>query len=93
MIVPFVLAVVKRKKLRKHLKGRGQQVASRRSESYLKYFESIWRLQTFLLNEADRHSVPIIPNVDEDETVQEVMNTISAVLESRYDGDPKKAFK
>ncbi|MEZ4698454.1 MAG: ATP cone domain-containing protein [Rhodothermales bacterium] len=93
VIVPFILAVVKRKKLRKHLKGRGQQVASRRSENYLKYFESIWRLQSFLLSEADRHSIPIIPNVDEDETIQEVMSTISAVLETRYDGDPKKAFK
>lgn len=92
VIVPFVLAVVKRKKLRKHLKGRGQQVSSRRSESYLKYFESIWRLQSFLLNEAERHSIPIIPNIDEDETIQEVMNTISAVLQSEYDGDPKKAF-
>lgn len=92
VIVPLILAVVKRKKLRKHLTGRGQQVSSRRSESYLKNFESIWRLQSFLLAEADRHSIPIIPNVVEEETIQEVMNAISDVLETRYDGNPKRAF-
>ncbi len=92
IVVPFILAVLKRKQLRKQLQGRGQQVASRRSERYLEHFDEIWEVQSFLLAEADRHQIPIIPNVEISETVRLVMETIADRLAQEYTGTPEVVF-
>jgi 2-phosphoglycerate kinase len=87
IIVPIVLAVLKKKQLKKQLKGRGHQVTTRRAERYLDHFDDIWHLQTLLLNEADRHDIPIIPNVKPEETIQLVMDTIVDRLSSEFEGE------
>lgn len=92
LVIPVMLAVLKRKQLRRQLKGRGQQVSSRRSERYLENFDAIWKLQNFLLMEADKYQVPIIPNEDEEETIQVIMETISDKLEQEFSANPEKAF-
>ena len=92
IVIPFILAVLKRKQLRKQLKGRGQQVASRRSERYLGHFDEIWEMQSFLLGEADRHQIPIIPNVNQEETIRLVMETIADYLAREYTGTPETIF-
>lgn len=92
VMVPFILAVLKRKQLRNQLKGRGQQVSSRRSERYLENFEEIWELQSFLLSEADRHQIPIIPNVERQESIRLIMETISEYLAREYTGTPERVF-
>jgi len=92
LVIPMQLAVLKRKKLRKRLKGRGQKVPSRRAERYLDNFDAIWQLQTYLLSEADRLQVPIISNDDQDETIRSVMETISDYLLEDFSGDPELVF-
>jgi 2-phosphoglycerate kinase len=77
LVVPLIIAVLRKKRLRKRLIGRGQQISSRRSERYLENFDHIWDLQSFLLDEADRFDVPIIENSDEEEAVRAIMHTIS----------------
>ncbi len=84
VVIPFILAVLKKKRLRKQLQGRGQQITSRRSERYLTYFDSIWQQQSFLLSEADRHDIPIIVNDDAEETVKHVMDQISEAVTARF---------
>jgi 2-phosphoglycerate kinase len=93
LVVPFLLAVLKRKHLRKQLVGRGQLVTSRRSERYLKHFESIWQLQTFLLSEADRCQIPIISNDDREVTMRLVMDSIADALEKAYQNHHEGMFK
>jgi len=90
IVVPVLLAVLKRKQLRKQLKGRGHQVSTRRAERYLEHFDEIWHLQSFLLREADRFNIPIIANTDQDETIKSVMSTIVDRLSEEFQGDPKK---
>lgn len=92
LVIPFILGVLKRKQLRKHLMGRGQQATSRQSERYMENFDAIWELQSFLLEEADRLQIPIIPNVDQQETVRLVMETIADSLAEEYSGTPKTVF-
>ncbi len=87
IVVPIILAVLKRKQLRKHLKGRGHQVTTRRAERYLDHFEEIWSLQTLLLNEADRHDIVIIPNLKPDDTIKLVMDTIVDHLSVQFPGN------
>jgi 2-phosphoglycerate kinase len=69
LVIPMLLAVLKKKRLKKHLIGRGQQVSSRRSKRYLKNFDKIWDLQSFLLSEADSFNIPIILG-DDDESIR-----------------------
>jgi len=90
IVVPVLLAVLKRKQLRKQLKGRGHQVSTRRAERYLEHFDEIWHLQSFLLREADRFNIPIISNTDQDETIRSIMTTIVDRLSEEFSGDPKK---
>lgn len=87
LVIPFILAVLKKKRLRKQLQGRGQQIRSRRSERYLAYFDAIWQQQSFLLSEADRHDVPIIPNEDQDDTIKLVMDQIAEAVADEFPED------
>ncbi len=80
LVVPVILAVLKSKRLKKRLVGRGQTITSRRSERYIESFKKIWELQSFLLSEADQYNIPIIPNEDEDSTLRLIMQTVSAYL-------------
>jgi 2-phosphoglycerate kinase len=77
LVVPLIIGVLRKKRLRKRLIGRGQQISSRRSERYIENFEHIWELQSFLLSEADHFNVPIIENTEEEDTMRAIMHTIS----------------
>lgn len=92
IVIPIILAVVKKKRLRKQLQGRGIQVSSRRSERYLKHFDAIWRLQDFLLAEADRYDVSVVPNDDKEETIKLVMDEIADAISAEYSGDEENVF-
>lgn len=93
ILVPMVLAVLKKKQLRKQLKGRGHQVTTRRAERYLDHFDEIWKLQTLLLNEADQFEVPIIPNIKQEETIKLIMDTIVEHLSAEFTGSLKNVLK
>ncbi len=82
IIIPIMLGVLRPKELRSRLKGRGKEVPDRRSKRYLKYFDSIWRLQSFLLSEADRAGISIVINDDKEAVMQEIVRTIIDQLES-----------
>jgi len=82
LVVPILLAVLRPKRLKKRLIGRGQVISSRRSERYLESFMKIWDLQSFLVSQADEFNIPIVANESEDETIREIMQSISEHLEN-----------
>lgn len=92
VVVPFVLAALKKKRLRRQLVGRGLQVPGRKAQPYLDHFDEIWHLQTFLLSEADRYDIPIVQNTSVEDSVRQVMQTVSDALAERYSADPADAF-
>jgi 2-phosphoglycerate kinase len=92
LIAPIMLAVLKRKDLKERIKGRGTRAPQRRSERYLKHFDEIWRLQSFLLSEADRTKTPIIVNADRDKVVREIMRTVIDVLSKDFTLAPEEVF-
>lgn len=77
LVVPMILGVLKKKRLQQRLEGRGQQVSSRKFERYLKHFDQIWELQSFLLSEADRFNTPLVLGEDEEAVRRMAMHTIS----------------
>ncbi|UCB56140.1 MAG: (d)CMP kinase [Thiotrichales bacterium] len=92
LVVPVMLAVLKRKQLQTRIKGRGTDVPQRRAARYLEHFESIWKLQSFLLSEADQTDVPIISNIDRDDVFREIMLYTIARLSSEFDKTPEQVF-
>ena len=92
LVVPVMLAVLKRKALEARIKGRSTNVPQRRAERYLEHFESIWKLQTFLLSEADATGVPIISNTDKDDVFREIMLYTIDRLAKEFDKTPEQVF-
>jgi len=92
LIAPIMLAVLKRKDLKDRIKGRGSRAPERRSERYLQHFDEIWRLQSFLLSEADRTKTPIIVNADRDKVVREIMRTVIDMLSKDFSLTAEQVF-
>jgi len=93
VIVPLMLGVLKPSELKSRLQGRGKKAPGRRSERFLKNFDAIWTLQSFLLAEADRSEFSIVPNEDsEDATVQSIMDITLEALAEAFQGAPEEVF-
>jgi len=92
VVVRVVLGVLKQRALRARIRGRGKQEPDRRAKRYLQHFDAIWGLQDFMLSEADRLQVPIVPNVDLDRTVQEVLALVMEVLATEFAGSSAEVF-
>jgi 2-phosphoglycerate kinase len=84
IVVPLVLAVLKKKRLKKQLRGRGHQVKSRRAKRYMKHFDEIWDLQSVLLSESNRYEIPIIQNLSQEDTIRQIMDTIVDRLSAEF---------
>jgi len=92
LVVPVMLAVLKKKLLSSRLKGRGTDVPQRRAARYLEHFDGIWALQTFLLSESDQSDVPIISNTDRDDVFREIMLYTIDKLAVDFDKTPDEVF-
>ncbi len=90
--VHVTLAVLKSKELKSRLRGRGLEVPHRRAKRYLNNFESIWSLQSYLLSEADRCDVPIIPNEDKDKSILQIIQQVNVELARHFKGTPEQIF-
>ena len=87
-----MLAVLKRKALQQRLQGRGAQVRRRRAARYLQSFDEIWRLQSYLLSEADRANIPIVSNDDRDKVFREIMRLTINTLAESFDSTAEVVF-
>jgi 2-phosphoglycerate kinase len=93
IIVPIMLAVLKKDRLQLQLKDRGVKTPERNAQSdYLSNFESIWILQSYLLSEADNNAIPIITNDETDKTTDRVMRSIIEVLQKDFDAEAEDVF-
>ncbi len=93
IVVPIMLAVLKPDQLRARLRGRTTEAPQRRSERYLENFDGIWSLQSFLLSEADKAKIPIVPNDNKNKAIREVMRTTLSYISREFIPDPNKVFK
>ena len=92
IVVPIMLAVSEPDSLRERFGARSEQAPDRRAERYLQYFDAIWRMQTFLLSEAERCKATVIPNSVTDQTVQQVIKVVIDVLIRDLAGDSGERF-
>jgi len=92
IVVHVTLAVLRAGELKARLRGRGVEEPHRQARRYLKKFESIWALQSFLLAEAERCDTPVIPNDDREAAVFQISNTINSALARRFAATPAEVF-
>jgi len=84
VIVPFALCVLDRESLISRIKGRRVRTQQRRAARYLEKFDDIWQLQSALLSEADGADIQIIDNLDSEESVREIIKTITQTIAATY---------
>ena len=92
IIVPIMLGILKRKQLQQRIRGRGTDVPQRRANRYLKHFDEIWRLQSYLLSEADHANIPIIVNRDRNKVFREIMRITIETLAKDFNNTPQAVF-
>jgi 2-phosphoglycerate kinase len=92
VVIPIMLGILKRKRLQRRISGRSTDVPQRRAERYLKHFDEIWHLQSYLLSEADRANIPIVDNNDRDKIFREVMRITIEILARDFKHSPRAVF-
>lgn len=92
LVVPIMLGVLNARTLRARIRGRGTQAPGRRSARYLEAFDAIWKLQSYLLSEADRAGIPIVRNTDVDQVFVEIMRIILDQLSVDFSRDAEEVF-
>jgi 2-phosphoglycerate kinase len=92
VVIPVMLGVLKRKQLQRRIRGRSTDVPQRRAERYLKHFDEIWRLQSYLLSEADRTNIPIVINSDKNKVFREIMRITIETLARDFSSTPQSVF-
>ena len=93
IVVPFMLATVDQEQLKKQLRGRAVESPSRRADRYLKNFEVIWTLQSYLLSEADRYHLPIFSEKTTEAAAREVLDLIHNRLARHFEGKRPRRFE
>ncbi len=92
VVIPVMLGVLKRKQLQRRIQGRSSTVPRRRAGRYLEHFDEIWRLQSYLLSEADQANIPIVTNTSRDKVFREIMRITIDTLAEQFDRKPEAVF-
>ncbi len=92
LVVHVTLAVMDKQELRSRLRGRGVDEPMRQARRYLTKFDSIWRLQSFLVGEAERHDTPVIPNDDKEAAIFQIIGVVNAELARHFNGTVDDVF-
>jgi 2-phosphoglycerate kinase len=90
LVVPLVLTVADEERHRAHLSARGG-VSARPTERYLRRFETIRKLQSYLAARAVDEGVPIIDNVDVDAALLALTELVLQALEESQPQPPLAA--
>jgi len=92
VVMPVMLGILKRKQLQRRIRGRGTDVPHRRADRYLKHFDEIWRLQSYLLSEADHSDMQIVVNSDRNKVFREIMRSTIETLAKDFNNTPEAVF-
>jgi len=80
LVIPILLTVHCQETLQQHFHRRGQAAPSRGATRYLENFSAVWQIQDYLVGEAQRCGVPVIPNTNLDDTLRRVFGVITERL-------------
>lgn len=83
----FMLATLDKKSLQQQLKKRMREHSKDRDTNHEDFIDDIWELQSWLLEAADRVDINIIPNLNVEDTVREILEIASQTILQRFPPD------
>jgi len=89
VIIPVMLATMKKELLNKQLKRRGLEKHKRQAAHNLENLDDIWELQSWLLDEADKAGIAIIENWYLEDTVRAILDLVIRVLMKHFPPTPE----
>jgi 2-phosphoglycerate kinase len=84
VVIPIMLASMKKELLHKQLKRRSRETNRRQALNYLGSLDDIWDLQSWLLDEADKAGVPIVENWYIEDTVRTALDLVIGELVKHF---------
>ena len=84
IVIPIMLASMKKELLRKQLSRRGREKNRHQETHSLENLDSIWDLQSWLLDEAEKAGVPVIENWYIEDTVRAVLDHVICTLMKHF---------
>ena len=84
VVIPIMLASMKKDLLIKQLLRRGREKDERQTSRYKDNLEGIWELQSWLLGEADKAGITIIENWHIEETVRSALDLVIGELMKHF---------
>jgi 2-phosphoglycerate kinase len=88
VVIPVMLATMKKAMLRKQLKRRGRVETKRVASRYLDNLDDIWELQSWLLDGADKAGIAIIENWLIEDTVRGALDLVIGELMKHFPPQP-----
>lgn len=92
VVIPVMLGLLKRKHLQQRIKDRSTNVPDRGAAHYMQFFDEIWRLQSYLLSEADGANIHIAINENLDKVFSEIMRYTISILTENFNSTPEEVF-
>ena len=89
VVIPLMLASMKKELLNKQLKRRGREKNKRQASRHLENLDDIWALQSWLLDEADKAGIAIIENWFIEDTVRAILDLVIGVLMKHFPPRPQ----
>jgi len=88
VVIPIMLASMKKDMLCKQLQRRSRENDELPSSRYKDSLEDIWELQSWLLDEADKAGITIIENWHIEETVRTALDLVIGKLMKHFPPHP-----
>ena len=83
----FMLATLDKQSLKNQLKKRIRKQSQYRNAGHEEFIDEIWQLQTWLLELADRENVNIVPNINVEDSIREILEIASQIILQRFPPD------
>ncbi len=91
VVIPIMLASMKKEMLCRQLQRRGRDSRARQTSRYSDSIDDIWELQSWLLNEADRAGITIIENWHIEESVRTALDLVIGELMKHFPPHPDES--
>ena len=91
VVIPIMLATMKKDLLCKQLQRRGRENVMHQASRYRESIDDIWELQSWLLDEADKAGITIIENWHIEETVRTALDLVIGKLMKHFPPHPDEA--
>lgn len=86
--IQIKLATLDKNSLKKQLKKRLKEQSKYRDSNLEAYIDDIWELQSWLLEQGDSEDINIVPNINVEETIREILEIASQIILQRFPPDP-----